>query len=121
MTYPNDDSVRAFLRTRGAAPHIIAGGSEKLVAGWRHFVSQVEAGYPLGLDDYRNDLDLRGLIELAGLAIRVEDEDRRFRVLLTHTDAAVWSADVPDAWWVHGYPANASGELLADLKSRAGV
>jgi hypothetical protein len=121
MTHPNDDSVRAFLRRRGAAPHVVAGGSENLVAGWRHFVSQVEAGYPLGLDDYRNDLDIRSLIELAGLAAQVEDEDHRFRALLTRTDLAVWSSDTPDAWWVRGYPTNASGELLVDLKARAGI
>src|ERR1035438_4860800 len=63
MTLPSDDSVRDFLRRRNVAPHLVTGGSELLIAGWRHFVGQVETGYPLGLDDYRNDLDLRSLIE----------------------------------------------------------
>jgi len=115
MTYPDDDSVRAFLRHRGAAAHVVSGGAEGLITGWKRFVDQVEAGYKFGLDDYRNDLDIRGLIEAAGLADRVADEDRRFRAALTRTDLAVWSSDQPNAFWVYGYPANASAELLEDL------
>jgi hypothetical protein len=91
---------------------------KELPERWRRFVDQVELGYPLGLDDYCNDLDLRSMIEAAGLAGEVEDADRRFRGLLTHTERAVWSSDVPGAFWVRGYPANASGELLEDLKAR---
>ena len=121
MTHPNDDSVRALLRGRGAAARVVDGGAAGLMAGWRRFVGQVEAGYAFGLDDYRNDLDLRGLIEAAGLAGEVADEDRRFRADLTRTDVAVWESDLPNAFWVNGYPANASGELLEDLKARAGI
>jgi hypothetical protein len=121
MTHPNDESVRVRLRERGAAEHVIAGGGAKLIENWGRFVGQVEAGYPFGLDDYRNDLDLRALIEAAGLSEQVAQEDRRLRAALTRQDVAVWSTDFPDAFWVRGYPANASGELLADLKARVGV
>jgi len=121
MTHANDDSVRALLRDRGAAPHVVSGVADALIAGWKRFVDRVEAGYKFGLDDYRNDLDMRGLIEAAGLADRVAEEDRRFRAALTRTDVAVWSSDQPNAFWVNGYPANASGELLEDLKSRVSV
>ncbi len=114
---PSDNSVRAFLRRRGAAAHVVSGGAEALIAGWKRFVGQVEAGYKFGLDDYRNDLDIRGLIEAAGLADHVADDDRRFRAALTHTDVAIWSSDQPNAFWVNGYPANASGALLDDLKA----
>jgi hypothetical protein len=92
--------------------------SKDLPAEWRRFVDQVERGYTLGLDDYCNDLDIRTLIERAGLRHEVEGEDLRLRGLLTDTDRAIWSSDVPDAFWVRGYPANASGELLEDLKTR---
>lgn len=115
MARPADDDVRASLRERGAASHVVEGGSDGLIAAWRQFVDQVEAGYALGLDDYRNDLDIRTLIEISGLADEVEPEDRRFRAMLMHTDREIWSSDVPDAFWVRGYPRNASGELLADL------
>ena len=121
MTRPSDESVRARLRERGAAEHVVLGGAGKLIEDWRRFVQQVEAGYPFGLDDYRNDLDIRALIEAAGLGEQVADEDRRLRGALTRPEIAVWSTDVPNAFWVRGYPANASGELLADLKARAGV
>jgi hypothetical protein len=110
-----DHDIRALLRERGAPAHIVEGGAEGLIHAWRRFVEQVEEGYPMGLDDYRNDLDIRTLIEITGLADRVESEDRRFRALLIHTEREIWESDVPGAFWVRGYPANASGELSADL------
>ena len=92
-----------------------------LLPEWRRFVEQVEQGYTLGLDDYCNDLDIRSPIERAGLGSEVEVEDRRLRGMLTGTDRAIWSSETPDAFWVRGYPANASGELLKDLKARARI
>ena len=80
-------------------------------------MSAVESGYRFGLDDYRNDLDIRSLIEAVGLAPEVAGEDARLRVLLAHTDESVWSSDAADAFWVRGYPRNASGELLRDLQA----
>lgn len=119
MAHPNDESVRAVLRARGAAAHTIRGGASGLIEGWRRFVEQVERGYPLGLEDYRNDLDLRTLIEVAQIGAEVAEEDARFRKLLIATDRAVWSSDVPQAFWVMGYPSNAAGELLADLQAES--
>jgi hypothetical protein len=92
-----------------------------LVEAWRRFVDEVERGYPLGLDDYCNDLDLRSLIEEAGVASQVAEADARLRKLLIHTELAIWSSDTPDAFWVRGYSANAGGELLADLKGRGPI
>jgi hypothetical protein len=120
MAHPDDAAVVAVLRARGAAPHVVARGGAGLIEGWRRFVEQVETGYALGLDDYRNDLDIRTLIEAAGLSDEVAEEDRRLRGLLAHTDTAIWSSDVKDAFWVRGYPANASGELLEDLEALKG-
>jgi hypothetical protein len=119
MARPSDESVRGILRARGAAEHIIRGGAAGLIEAWRNFVAQVERGYPLGLEDYRNDLDLRTLIEVAQIGAEVAGEDARFRRLLTGTDRAVWSSEVPRAFWVMGYPSNAAGELLADLRAES--
>jgi hypothetical protein len=119
MAHPKNDAVRKILLERGAAAHVVRGGAEGLIAAWRRFVDQVEAGYPLGLDDYRNDLDVRTLIGAAGLNDEVAGEDARLRRMLVHTDVAVWSSDIPNAFWVLGYPGNASGELLSELKASA--
>ncbi|HVW87186.1 MAG TPA: hypothetical protein VHB50_21010 [Bryobacteraceae bacterium] len=112
----NADPVREKLRQRGAAEHVIRDGADGLISRWREFVGQAEQGYPFGLADYRNDLDTRTLIGFVGLADRVRSEDERFRSLLRHSDRAVWSSDAADAFWVYGYPANAAGELLDDLR-----
>jgi len=119
MALPSDEEVRAVLRDRGAAPHLIRGGPKALIERWRSFVAQVERGYPLGIEDYRNDLDLRTLIEVAGIASQVEEDDLRLRRILTGTDRAIWSSDVPQAFWVMGYPSNASGQLREDLRAES--
>jgi hypothetical protein len=110
------NAVARKLRERGTAEHIVREGAEGLIARWRTFISQVEAGYPLGLEDYRNDLDIRSLIAFTTLDHEVASEDDRFRKLLIHTRQAVWESDTPQAFWVRGYPKNASGALLNDLR-----
>ena len=55
-------------------------GRAGLVRRWREFVEQVERGYRLGLEDYRNELDIRGILELAGAVneeVRALDERLR--------------------------------------------
>jgi hypothetical protein len=113
----DDDPIRAKLRARGAADYIIREGAEGLLARWREFVDAVESGYRFGLDDYRNDLDIRSLIGAVGLSPEVADEDARLRQLLKPVEEPIWSSDAPDAFWVKGYPRNASGELLSDLRA----
>jgi len=110
------NQVAIMLRERGAAEHIVKEGAEGLFTRWRKFVDQVETGYKLGLEDYRNDLDIRSLIAFTGLDPEVLHEDHRFRKLLTHTRQAVWTSDTPHAFWVCGYPKNAGGALLKDLR-----
>lgn len=111
------DPVSAFLEQHGAARHLIQGGAEGLISRWQAFVAQAETGYPLGIEDYRNDLDLRSLIALAGIAERVSSEDARFRSLLTRTETELWSSEAPDPWWTRGYPGNAGPLLLEDLRA----
>jgi hypothetical protein len=114
---PSEAEIDARLRERGVPEHVLRGGSEGLISKWRQFVSQVEEGYAFGLHDYRNDLDIRELIALAGLDAEVADDDKRLRGALTPAKTPVWESAQTDAFWVMGYPKNASGELLADLQS----
>jgi hypothetical protein len=88
-----------------------------LVSRWREFVEQVEKGYPLGLEDYRNDLDLRSILRREG----VEDEevfalDRRLKALLVATNVRVWESAPEDPFWDFGYPGNAGDELKDGLR-----
>lgn len=117
MARADDEEVRAKLRARGAADYIVREGAEGLLARWREFVDAVESGYRFGLDDYRNDLDIRSLIEAVGLGAEVAGEDARLRALLVTASQPVWSSDAAGAFWVSGYPRNASGELLRDLRA----
>ena len=76
-----------------------------------------ERGYPLGLEDYRNDLDLRAMIERAGTPDEeVRSLDQRFRRLLVATDRRVWESAPGNPFWDFGYPANSGEELKEGLR-----
>jgi len=106
-----------YLRQNGYPEHIVRAGRAGLIELWRKFVEQVERGYKLGLEDYRNDLDVRGIISMLGADEDVRELDRRFESLLTARDVRVWETNEANPFWDFGYPNNASGELLEDLKS----
>jgi hypothetical protein len=111
-------TVEEYLRENGYPEHVIRDGRAGLVRKWRDFVEQVERGYPLGLEDYRNDLDVRAILAQAD----AEDEevlalDERFKKLLIERDRRVWESAPGDPFWDFGYPNNAGPDLRDDLRS----
>ena len=112
-----DQELAEYLRENGYPEHISRAGRAGLLARWTRFVDDVERGYRLGLEDYRNDLDLRGIIELSGLASEAHADDERLRMLLTPTGKRIWESSPENGFWDWGYPKNASGDLLDDLKA----
>jgi hypothetical protein len=110
-----DAEMTTYLRENGYPDHIVRAGRAGLIQGWRKFVAEVERGYKFGLEDYRNDLDLRGIIAMLGLDSEVADLDRRFQALLIHRDKRVWESSAADPFWDFGYPSNAGPELLEDI------
>jgi hypothetical protein len=112
-----DAQVKAYLRDNGYPEHIVRGGKRGLVTRWRQFVNEVERGYEFGLEDYRNDLDVRAILRLIGAEDEVGDADERLHSILTGTDRRVWESGEGDPWWDFGYPRNASADLKRDLRS----
>src|SRR5579883_1993029 len=110
-----EDQISEYLRVNGYPEHLVRGGSAGLIDRWRRFVEEVEHGYKLGLEDYRNDLDVRGIIALVGLGDQVRDLDRRFEARLTNRGVRVWESSAGDAPWDFGYPNNAGQNLMQDL------
>jgi hypothetical protein len=114
----NDAEILAYLQENGYPPHLVREGRAGLVRRWREFVEQVEHGYRLGLEDYRNDLDVRGILELAGAVNEeVRALDERLRSLLVPAKRRVWESAPGNPFWDSGYPRNAGAELAADLKA----
>lgn len=113
-----DDQIVEYLRANGYPEHLVRAGRAGLIERWRKFVEEVERGYQLGLEDYRNDLDLRGIIALFGLDDQVQDLDRRFEALLTNRTLRVWETSPGDPPWDFGYPRNAGKQLLEDIKEQ---
>ena len=111
-----DSEITAYLADNGYPAHIVREGRAGLVRRWCEFVEQVERGYSLGLEDYRNDLDVRAILRLAEAEdAEVEALDARLRKLLTG-GARVWESAAGEPWWDFGYPANAGPELLDGLR-----
>jgi hypothetical protein len=113
-----DGEIQAYLRENGYPEHIVRGGKAGLIQRWRVFVEMVERGYSVGLEDYRNDLDIRATLRLAG----AEDDpelgalDARLKILLTQTGRRVWESAPGEPFWDFGYPRNAGEELLEGLR-----
>src|SRR5207244_175560 len=70
-----------------------------------------------GLEDYRNDLDVRAILSLAGGEDpEVRSLDERLKKMLT-SDVRVWESAAGDPFWDFGYPRNAGEDLLDDLQA----
>jgi hypothetical protein len=112
-----EEEMVQYLEDNGYPEHVRRGGSDGLIKRYREFVEEVERGYRFGLEDYRNDLDLRGILSLVDLDAKVLELDERFNKMLTAHDKRVWETSGDNPFWDFGYPRNASGDLRADLKA----
>ncbi len=128
-----NDPVREFLARRGCPEDVVSGGLQGLVADWERSVQQVEAGYPLGLDDYLNDLDGRQLLEDAldvasdiervTATSRIQAADARMRSGVRPVDECLWGSRVAAAegwtpernWWYFSVPLKPGPLLQEDL------
>lgn len=112
-----DPEIQDYLRQNGYPEHVVREGRAGLLRRWREFVESVERGYPLGLEDYRNDLDVRAIIALAGVEDdSVRELDERLKKMLIATDTRVWESLAGDPFWDFGYPRNAGPELIEGLR-----
>ncbi|SRR5579871_1381710 len=112
-----DEEMAEYLRESGYPEHVIRAGRKGLIERWRHFVEEAEKGYRFGLEDYRNDLDVRGILRLVGLDGQVAELDQRFEALLTDRSKRVWESAPDNPYWDFGYPRNAHAQLLEDIKN----
>jgi hypothetical protein len=116
-----DPEIQNYLRDNGYPEHVVRDGRAGLLRQWREFVGQVEKGYSLGLEDYRNDLDARAILELARVGIDEADAaelqslDDRLKKMLVATNVRVWES-APSPFWDFGYPRNAGPDLVEDLR-----
>ncbi len=94
------DPMRAFLKQRGAPPHVVEAGLPGLVALREGFAQEVWRGYDLGLDDDLNDLDERTLSEASfaeaarDQALHAESDTGALRVRVAAADNRLRSATV---------------------------
>jgi hypothetical protein len=112
-----DAELDQYLNENGFPEHIRRAGRLGLLARWSAFVDDVQRGYRLGLEDYRNDLDLRAILSQVGLDAEARTADERLRGLLAPAKERIWESGPGEPFWDFGYPKNASGDLLEDLKA----
>jgi hypothetical protein len=112
----NDQELIGYLRENGYPEHVVRAGLGGLVEHWRKFVEEVERGYKSGLEDYRKELDIRGILAMLDVADDVRDLDQRFEATLIDRDKRVWESSAADPFWDFGYPRKASKTFLEDIK-----
>jgi len=112
-----DHEIQQYLEDNGYPKHVVEGGGEGLLKRYRKFVEEVERGYQFSIFDYRNDLDGRAILRLVEMEDEVSDLDERLDKMLEHREVRVWESAPDEPFWDFGYPKNARGELLQDLKS----
>jgi hypothetical protein len=128
-----DDPVRDYLRRSGAPYSVVAQGLRGLVENWERVVDQVVGGYPLGLDDYLNDMDGRQLLQNAldlapdevrdAFLPRVHDADMRIRLDLVPAGRCLWGSIVAEEeqwldevnWWYFEKPRSPGPRLKQEL------
>ena len=113
----DEATIQQYLEDNGYPAHVVEAGAAGLIRRFRDFVTEVEAGYSYGLHDYRNDLDIRGLIALFGLDHDVADEDERLNAMLVDRERRVWESGAGEGYWDFGYPRNAGRWLMRDLRA----
>ncbi len=129
---PDDSPVHRLLRDRGAPDALARGGLLALVDAWDGIVTSVEGEYPLGLDDFLNDMDLRDLLAEA-LPLADEPEGRAARSRVAALDdrmraacapaPCLWGEDVEEEegldpgreWWYYLRPLQLNDDLAAEL------
>lgn len=125
--------TKEFLRSRGCPEGVVAGGVDGLIEDWERVVGQIESGYPLGLDDYLNDMDGRELIAALMATIaraltpaqkrRLEAADLRMRAAVKPLGRCLWGDrlaaangwDATRNWWYFSRPAKSGRDLAQEL------
>lgn len=132
-TSGQDDPVRDYLRKSGAPYSVVAQGIQGLVENWERVVDQVIEGYPLGMDDYLNDMDGRQLLQNAldlapdevreAFFARVHEADGRIRPVLMPAGRCLWGSIVAEDeqwidevnWWYFEKPRRPGAKLKLEL------
>jgi hypothetical protein len=128
--------VADTLRARGVAEHVLAGGLAGLVAAWERLAAELERGYTGGLDDWRNDVDVRDILaealaaanadERRAIGRRVRLADRRVREQLMPAARCVWGTRIAAQhgwnagreWWYFLEPRTKNSELTRELEAQ---
>jgi hypothetical protein len=130
------DPARRLLAERGAAQHVVDGGLEGLVSAWERTALAAQKGYALGIEDWRDDVDARRLIDLAW-PVALPAQKKSLKARLEAADARFWKACEPSAcawgdavaaregwsaathWWYFLVPKKSGPTLRRDLAASA--
>jgi hypothetical protein len=128
------DPVRRVLTDRGSPAEVVNGGLDGLLERWTSVVDSVAAEYPLTLDDYLNDMDVRDALaavllvvsetEAGAARLRLDPLDERFRTVTVAT-GCLWGDDVEEddaldpgrEWWYYRRPLHLNDDLASELEA----
>jgi hypothetical protein len=111
-----DEELIDYLRENGFPEPVVRAGPAGLIERWRKLIEEVERGYKSGLEDYRKELDIRGILAMLELDDSVRDLDNRLEATLIARDQRVWESSAADPFWDFGYPRNACSRFMEDIR-----
>lgn len=127
------DKIAKDMLSMRSSYYVVEGGILKLIDDWKRFVIECENGYSGMIEEYRNELDGRFLIQtivddvgdnnlVESIEREIKSFDERFRSLLTDTDKCIWGKPGEKKFnrikhfWYFGILKNAKGDLLQGAK-----
>ena len=118
--------LRQYFAERGYSERVIEGGLRYLLDRWRSLVERLPRGYDRGIDEYRDDLDCRSIIEeampwlepteRAAVATETEALDEQFRSATSPSAVPAMRTAADGQWWLYRFPPGLS--LPRAAKSR---
>jgi hypothetical protein len=132
MTEVEDETVHAYLMSRGCAPLVARRGLSGLLEQWAKIVSATERGQDVSLDEWLSDMDFRDIVtgalasatprERRAAATRLDEADERFRAV-TEPCPCLWGEAIAQTnswrpewqWWYFRRPIVPGPVLREDL------
>src|SRR5689334_3409449 len=109
-------NVEEYCRARRFSKAVVEGGIEYLIQNWKRLVRLLSAPYTSGIDEYRNSLTSRSILEEV-LPLVTDAEREAILPTLREVDAEFMRLTVPSVtqvynkkdapkewWWLHRLP-----------------
>lgn len=98
-----DDPIRKYCLQKGYAQHVVNGGLDYLITKWEYIAMRMASGYRFGIDDFRNNMDIRRILgevlsvvtheQREATGPRLKKADELFIESTVESPECIWGSD----------------------------